>query len=485
MNADQENLTAHDFKAAQRALLVENIAKEILKELGKQVEEGEDIARKKIGKVLEAHLSELAIFNQAQTPRGVEASSPASARSQVINLQLFETLIEKAAYGVLVTGIDGVVQYANPAALRLHGLTEPAEILGKQTPGMAQEEMLTIGQDLLPALAKQGQWNGRIWYQRADGQRWLGQHSCFLIRGREGEAEAIAAFSQDITGEHQVQQEFVQLNVQLHAQAEALQESQKMLSIILDNTPGILLFAKNMQGQIILCNQGFETFLQQSRESLYGKTVYDILPKEAADFIAANEREMLEQGKPLEVEEEVRKEDGTFTYVSRKFPLYDKEGVMHGLFSLSTDITERKRVEEERAVFQNQVIAMQREAMLLISTPLIPLADGVVVMPLIGSIDNLRVQQVMETLLEGIVTHQAEVAILDITGVPTIDNLVANALMQTAQAVNLLGAEVVLTGIQPKLAQTLVALGADLRSLVTRSSLQSGIAYALERKSRR
>jgi len=69
--------------------------------------------------------------------------------------------------------------------------------------------------------------------------------------------------------------------------------------------------------------------------------------------------------------------------------------------------------------------------------------------------------------------------------VPTIDNLVANALMQTAQAVNLLGAEVVLTGIQPKLAQTLVALGADLRSLVTRSSLQSGIAYALERKSRR
>jgi len=273
--------------------------------------------------------------------------------------------------------------------------------------------------------------------------------------------------------------------VQLHAQAEALQESQKMLSIILDNTPGILLFAKNMQGQIILCNQGFETFLQQSRESLYGKTVYDILPKEAADFIAANEREMLEQGKPLEVEEEVRKEDGTFTYVSRKFPLYDKEGVMHGLFSLSTDITERKRVEEERAVFQNQVIAMQREAMLQISTPLIPLADGVVVMPLIGSIDNLRVQQVMETLLEGIVTHQAEVAILDITGVPTIDNLVANALMQTAQAVNLLGAEVVLTGIQPKLAQTLVALGADLRSLVTRSSLQSGIAYALERKSRR
>lgn len=485
MSADQENLTAHDFEAAQRAFLVENIAKEIFKELRNQIEEGEDIVRKKIQGVLEAHFSELAAFAQAQTAQEVEAPLPTSATAQIARLQLFETLIENAAYGIIITEMDGTVVYANSAALRLHGLTEPAEILGQQPPGISEEERLVIGQDILPALSKYGQWNGRIWYQRADGQRWLGQNTCFLIQGRDGEKDTVAAFIQDITVEHQIQQDFVQLNVQLHAQAEALQESQKMLNAILDNTPGILLFAKNLQGQIILSNKGLEAFFQQSREFIYGKTVYDLLPKEVADFIAANENELLEQGKPLEIEEEVRKEEGTFIYVSRKFPLYDKDGVVHGLFSLSTDITARKKAEEERAVFQNQVIAMQREAMLQISTPLIPLADGVVVMPLIGSIDNIRVQQVMETLLEGIVTHQAEVAILDITGVPTIDNLVANALMQTAQAVNLLGAQVVLTGIQPKLAQTLVALGADLRSLVTKSSLQSGIAYALERKSRK
>jgi rsbT co-antagonist protein RsbR len=86
---------------------------------------------------------------------------------------------------------------------------------------------------------------------------------------------------------------------------------------------------------------------------------------------------------------------------------------------------------------------------------------------------------VMESLLEGVAYYQAEVAILDITGVKVIDTQVADALMRTAQAVRLLGASVVLTGIQPGIAQTLVHLGVDLSGIVTRSTLQSGIAYAL------
>lgn len=86
----------------------------------------------------------------------------------------------------------------------------------------------------------------------------------------------------------------------------------------------------------------------------------------------------------------------------------------------------------------------------------------------------------METLLEGIARFQADMAILDITGIRVIDTQVAQALMRTAQAVKLLGARVVLTGIQPQIAQTLVHLGADLSGIVTRSTLQSGIAFALQ-----
>lgn len=90
----------------------------------------------------------------------------------------------------------------------------------------------------------------------------------------------------------------------------------------------------------------------------------------------------------------------------------------------------------------------------------------------------------METLLEGIAAHQAEVVIVDITGVKVVDTQVAQALVQTAQAVRLLGARIILTGIQPQIAQTLVHLGADVGNIITRSTLQSGITYALSGKSR-
>jgi rsbT co-antagonist protein RsbR len=103
----------------------------------------------------------------------------------------------------------------------------------------------------------------------------------------------------------------------------------------------------------------------------------------------------------------------------------------------------------------------------------------VVVMPLIGTLDSRRTQQVIDALLSGIATSRAQVAILDITGVPIVDTQVANAIIRGAQSVKLLGAQVVLTGIRPEVAQTLVGLGADLSGLVTHSSLQSGIAYAM------
>jgi rsbT co-antagonist protein RsbR len=146
------------------------------------------------------------------------------------------------------------------------------------------------------------------------------------------------------------------------------------------------------------------------------------------------------------------------------------------------DITSLKQAEQDRLSLQQQVIEAQQMAIRELSTPLLPLAENVVALPLVGTIDSARAQQVMETLLEGVAQFRAEVAIVDITGVSVVDSQVANALIQAAQVVNLLGARVVLTGIGPAIAQTLVGLGADLGGIVTCGNLQSGIAYALNRE---
>jgi rsbT co-antagonist protein RsbR len=156
-------------------------------------------------------------------------------------------------------------------------------------------------------------------------------------------------------------------------------------------------------------------------------------------------------------------------------------GTRHTTLGTVKDISERKQAERERQQHQAALIAAQDAALRELSTPLIPISNDVVIMPLIGAVDSRRAQQVLETLLEGIAGSGASVAILDITGVALVDTQVANALIRAAQAVNLLGAQVVLTGIRPEVAQTLVGLGVELGGIVTRSSLQSGIAYALER----
>jgi rsbT co-antagonist protein RsbR len=161
------------------------------------------------------------------------------------------------------------------------------------------------------------------------------------------------------------------------------------------------------------------------------------------------------------------------------FAIRDAEGTVIAMIGLFRDITEQQQQEAERERLQQQVIDAQRDALRELSTPLIPITDEVVIMPLIGTIDSGRAQQVMEALLEGVAHHQATLAILDITGVSVVDTQVAQALVGAARAVRLLGARVMLTGIQPQIAQTLVTLGVDLNDIQTQGSLQAGIAAAL------
>ena len=117
-----------------------------------------------------------------------------------------------------------------------------------------------------------------------------------------------------------------------------------------------------------------------------------------------------------------------------------------------------------------------------LSSPVLPVLDGVLAMPLIGVIDSQRAALLTASLLSAIEQHRATMVLLDVTGVPLIDTQVARVLLQAADAARLLGAEPILVGIRPELAQTIVGLGLDLSSLKTHADLQSSIRYAAQRQ---
>ena len=160
-------------------------------------------------------------------------------------------------------------------------------------------------------------------------------------------------------------------------------------------------------------------------------------------------------------------------------PLSD--AVLQALGAVSREVglgIVRKRTEEDRNRLQHEVIKAQQSLLAELSTPLIPIKEGLVVMPLIGSMNSERAAQMLETLLKGVSSSSARVAIVDVTGVQVVDTHVADMLMRAARSVRLLGAEVVITGVRAGVAQVLVGLGADFDDVVTRRNLQDGIEFA-------
>ena len=130
---------------------------------------------------------------------------------------------------------------------------------------------------------------------------------------------------------------------------------------------------------------------------------------------------------------------------------------------------------------REDVILRQQEELLELSTPVVKLWDGVLALPMIGTLDSARTQVVMESLLQRIVDTGSEIAIIDITGVPTVDTLVAQHLLKTVTAIRLMGADCIISGIRPQIAQTIVHLGVDLQGVTTKSTLADALTLALKR----
>ncbi|HEX7363496.1 MAG TPA: STAS domain-containing protein [Bryobacteraceae bacterium] len=131
---------------------------------------------------------------------------------------------------------------------------------------------------------------------------------------------------------------------------------------------------------------------------------------------------------------------------------------------------------------REQVITRQQQEMLELSTPVVELWSGILALPLIGTLDSARTQIVMENLLTSIVNKGADLAVIDITGVPTVDTLVAQHLLKTVAAARLMGAECIISGIRPQIAQTIIHLGVDLSGVVTKATLADAFQLALKKR---
>ncbi|MFT8322558.1 MAG: STAS domain-containing protein [Bacillus sp. (in: firmicutes)] len=132
-----------------------------------------------------------------------------------------------------------------------------------------------------------------------------------------------------------------------------------------------------------------------------------------------------------------------------------------------------------------RTVSMQKIALQELSAPLIPVFDGITIMPLVGTIDTQRAKQIMENLLDGVVKHRSEVVLIDITGVPVVDTMVAHHIIQATNAVRLVGTKSMIVGIRPEIAQTIVNLGINLEQFETKNTLKKGMESALEYTNRK
>jgi rsbT co-antagonist protein RsbR len=226
-------------------------------------------------------------------------------------------------------------------------------------------------------------------------------------------------------------------------------------------------------GHIVSWNLGAERIKGYRREEIVGKHFSCFYPADAVQrgVPEASLKVAAEEGRFEDEGWRVGKGGKPFWASVVITALRDKDGSLRGFGKVTRDLTERKEIEER--------LQQQAREILELSTPVMQVWQGVVVAPLIGSLDSQRTQQFMERLLNRIVETNSPMALVDIMGVPTIDTQTAQHLVETISAVRLLGAQVVLTGVRPAIAQTLVHLGIDLSDITTRSSLAAGLLVAL------
>jgi PAS domain S-box-containing protein len=251
-------------------------------------------------------------------------------------------------------------------------------------------------------------------------------------------------------------------------------QTSEMLRLLIENIVDYAIIMLDTGGHVLTWNSAAERMKGWKANEIIGQHFSRFYTSEQL----AGGRTQLEletataKGRFEDEDWRVRKDGSRFWANVIITALRDAEGNLRGFGKVTRDLSER-RLSEQRITQQ------AAEIMEMATVPIVPIWEGVVLAPLIGMLDSQRSQKLTERLLTRITESGAQVALLDITGVPSIDTNTAQLLIETISAVRLVGAEVVLTGVRPVIAQTLVHLGIDLSNVLTRSGLAAGLRMAL------
>lgn len=381
------------------------------------------------------------------TPPAGEADTQARLRDLEAML---DALTEHAVIGL---GPDGEVARWSHNAQAMTGYAE-AEIVGRSISVLHTEEDRGAGllEQELEAVRQEGRREFQGWRVRRNGERFLCHISLTPIVGEDGTVTGFVEVLRDITES---------------ARAESLFHG------LLESAPDAMVIVGE-DARIVLVNRQAETLFGFDRGELIGREIEVLVPPRFRDRHVGHRAGFLTapQVRPMGVGLELQgmRRDGTeFPVEISLSPLETAEGRL--VAAAIRDVTERRETERR--------LQRQRDEIMELSTPVIQVWDKILVLPIIGTLDTLRATRLTEGLLEKIAQTQSEVAILDISGVPTIDTQVAQHLLKTVQAAALMGTESIMSGVRPETAQSIVHLGIDMGRLRSRNSLQDALQLAL------
>lgn len=268
------------------------------------------------------------------------------------------------------------------------------------------------------------------------------------------------------------------LTTQRRAEA-ALRTTQSLLRGILDNAP-LMLLATDCDDRVVLVGRETARRSGLSADDALGRDISEVV----ADAAAVREQAaaVRRTGQVQVLEQSVTTPDGDLqVHIITRFPIRDPAGAVIAVGSMAADVSDLRRAETERARLQQEALAAQEAALAELSTPVVPIADGALAVPLVGALDRQRMARTADILLGRLGQSDSRLVLIDLTGIRTVEAASLDELSRTIRAARLLGVEIVLTGTQPSVARTLIQLGVQLPPVTILQTLQHGVEYALAR----